>query len=274
MELEHKICDVAQIEIKDGDGGHGELTGYAAVFANLDRAGDVIERGAFKDSIPAFVQDGFIAVGHDHHALPVAMIKEAREDDYGLRITAKFHSTQEAQSARKIAQERIREGKSVALSIGYLVPEGGSERKGNTRLLKRVDVFETSLVKIPANPSALVVGVKDVTATEQSFDDRLSALATEVEEVATELKHQFELRVKEGRVMATRRRERMVEARPGLASALEIWDELLSESEARSKEEVEQAPTEEAPKGYPVELALAELEVIRMKMGQFSRAAE
>jgi uncharacterized protein len=250
MNPEYKICDLSELEIKAGANGTGELSGYAATFGNKDRVGDIIVRGAFIEGIAEFKEHGFIAVGHDHNSLPVATVKDAYEDERGLKITAEFHSTPEAQAARTIAQERLMRGKSVALSIGFTIKEGGEEYTQDSRLLKRLQLFETSLVNIPANPMALVTGVKDVTATEASFDTRLLALATEAEECAEVARKHLELRLKEGRVMAERRRSRLTSARDALAAMLTEIDELLAEAAPPAKETEEQA--EEEPKAVEV----------------------
>lgn len=38
-------------QLESADGESGEFSGYAAVFGNVDSGGDIIERGAFSETI-------------------------------------------------------------------------------------------------------------------------------------------------------------------------------------------------------------------------------
>jgi HK97 family phage prohead protease len=139
----------------------GSFELYAAVFGNVDRQGDVISVGAFQ-SLDKFVQDGWGAVNHVNCLLPVAWIETAEQDDHGLRVRGKFHSTPEAQACRTVVTERMKAGKSVKCSIGYLILEDAVETrdKRQIRLLKKLEVFEFSFVNLPANPEAEVIDAK------------------------------------------------------------------------------------------------------------------
>jgi HK97 family phage prohead protease len=155
--LQHKTVDCQYKALDD----KGSFEVYAAVFGNVDRQGDVIERGAFVE-LEKFVADGWGAVNHVNHLLPVAYIDSAEQDDHGLRVRGKFHSTPEAQSCRTVVKERMDAGKSVKCSIGYLIIEDAVETrdKRSIRLLKKLLVFEFSFVNLPANPEAEVIEAK------------------------------------------------------------------------------------------------------------------
>jgi HK97 family phage prohead protease len=152
MSIEHKSFDVECKGIED-ESGTVEL--YAAVFGNVDRTGEVIQPGAFK-SLDKFVREGWIAVNHNWDGLGVATIDEAGQDTKGLRIKARFHSTPEAQAVRTTIRERIARGRSVKASIGYKVLEDEQVKMDgkSVRSLKSIDVFEASIVNVPANPLA------------------------------------------------------------------------------------------------------------------------
>jgi HK97 family phage prohead protease len=149
------------------DAGSFEL--YAAVFSNVDRQDDVIVPGAFKN-LEKFVRDGWGALNHVQCNLPVAWIESAEQDQHGLKVTGRFHSTPEAQACRTVIQERMAAGKSVKCSIGYLILDAVVEtRDGKTvRLLKSIEVFEFSFVNLPANPEAEVLAAKALTSTDET----------------------------------------------------------------------------------------------------------
>jgi HK97 family phage prohead protease len=169
---------LALVEGKVTDEGVGGFAGYASLFGVLDSQGDVVLKGAYAATIPQFLERGFIAWGHDWLD-PVATIRAAREDDRGLYIEADFHSDAGSQSARTRTLERIQRGKFMGLSIGYSVPEGGAEFTDTARLLKQIDLYETSLVTVPALRDAGVTGAKAVTkgAPEGSYEALAQAVA-------------------------------------------------------------------------------------------------
>jgi HK97 family phage prohead protease len=149
-------------------GDDGSFTMYALVFGNVDRQGDVIERGAVQN-IDELVKDGWIALNHQENDLPIATITSAVQDEHGLKITGTFHSTPEAQKVRTIVKERLERGKAVKTSIGYRVPpDGERHERQDGRLVRRISklsVYEASFVNLPANPAAEVVSAKSVSGS-------------------------------------------------------------------------------------------------------------
>jgi HK97 family phage prohead protease len=148
------------LEVKADPGDAGSVDLYASVFSNVDRAGEIVAPGAFKN-LDAFVDEGWLAVSHEWGDLPVASIRTASQDQTGLRIVADWHSTDAAQACRTVVKERLDRGRSVKCSIGYRVLEDEIDRKG-VRHLKQIELFEASIVNLPANAKAGVVAVKQL----------------------------------------------------------------------------------------------------------------
>lgn len=153
--LERKLCVIPDFKT---DSRTGHLVGYASTWDNLDRQGEYVLKGAFAKSLPRFLHDGFGAVGHDWSQLPVATVKSAVEDHHGLKVELEWHSTAEAQAARTVTKERLERGKTASLSIGYKVVQDEHTEKG--RGLKELELYEVSLVTVPANELAQVASVK------------------------------------------------------------------------------------------------------------------
>lgn len=143
----------------DTDGGEVEL--YAAVFGNVDRDREVIEPGAFVN-LEEFTRDGWLGTNHDFSKLPVASITSAAQDARGLKLTAQWHTTDEAQKCRTVVRERIERGKSVKCSIGFRVLESSDGQIDGQRVtyLKSIRLLEASIVNLPANPLAEVTAIK------------------------------------------------------------------------------------------------------------------
>jgi HK97 family phage prohead protease len=143
-----------------GDEGNGYLEGYGAVKGNIDSYGDVIRDGAFKN-LEALVGKGFAGKGHDWTDA-IGYVEEAREDEHGLWVKMAFHSTSDAQDVRTKVQERLSAGKAVGLSIGYFTKAAspGKVEGQDVRFLDEIEVFEVSVVTMPANERATVLSAK------------------------------------------------------------------------------------------------------------------
>ena len=94
---------LAPIELKlSGGGGARTLTGYGAVFGNVDSYGDVITRGAFRRTLseaktagrlpPMLMQHGFSASG----LTPIGVWAKMVEDDRGLAVQGRLSETRAA----------------------------------------------------------------------------------------------------------------------------------------------------------------------------------
>jgi hypothetical protein len=138
---------------------HGSFSGYGSVFGVVDLGGDVVDAGAFSATLAEFRKSGLILWAHDR-SRPVAMPAVAREDRFGLWLQGDFHSTPDAQAARAVVGERLANGFSFGLSIGYIVRRDAYVK--GIRHLVTVDLVEVSLVALPMLPVATVTAVKGV----------------------------------------------------------------------------------------------------------------
>lgn len=155
MTAERKTLVFDNAQINDA----GEITGYGAIFGNVDDGNDLIEPGFFADVIADFLREGFIAWGHDWQ-VPVAMPKSASEDSTGLALRATFHSDELSQRYRTITKERLAAGMTMGLSIGYEVAEQAFRPDGVRRLIRAKRLFEVSLVMVAMNREATVIQAK------------------------------------------------------------------------------------------------------------------
>lgn len=200
--MQRKVCQATSFKIYEE--GNGSFSGYASVYGNYDRVNEAVAPGAVKN-IDEFVASGFIAVGHDWSALPVATIAEAKSDEFGLYIKADFHSTPAAQEARQVLKERVERGKFAGLSIGYEVTDSEPSDKG--RVLKSLNLFEVSIVTVPANPLAGVTGAKDMPQAGLSLDDHTEQALANAKGLVDRLRALHELRAKDNRTISAARRE-------------------------------------------------------------------
>jgi phage head maturation protease len=81
----------------------------------------------------------------------------AEEDEIGLRMDGELTL---GHSVADDAYALMTHGAVNGLSIGYRIPEGGAEKSGDVRLLKRIELVEVSIVEEPADLSARIGDVK------------------------------------------------------------------------------------------------------------------
>jgi hypothetical protein len=162
---ELKIGQPLELKFLSEDGGvPGMFEGMAATFGGVDATGDSIRRGAFSDSIARHMAAKTMPAllwSHDP-AAPVGSLVSMHEDANGLQVKGRLNLATEA--GRK-AHEHLKAGDVSGLSIGYQVPPGGAESlTGGLRILKRVHLHEVSVVTMPADSRARILGVKMVSS--------------------------------------------------------------------------------------------------------------
>lgn len=172
--MEHKsYLDIDQVEFKAAETG-GIIEGYASTFGNIDRHGDIIAKGAFKQGakkIPIFaLHDPSLTIG----------VGRVSEDEKGLKITMELAVNAQSENLRKRAEEYYdlaRMGIVERMSIGFVPLEADFEQrkiKGKdhvVRVIKQVDLMEVSLVPIPANDQARITQVKTYGDPVQKHDN-------------------------------------------------------------------------------------------------------
>jgi len=141
------------LELK-AEGDEGEFTGYGSVFDQIDSQGDRVMKGAFTQSLAARMPK---MLWQHNMADPIGRWIEAREDSKGLYLRGKITV---GTSRGKDAYALIKDGAMNGLSIGYRVASGGAAREGNVRVLKAIDLYEVSLVTMPALDVATLESVK------------------------------------------------------------------------------------------------------------------
>ena len=144
-------------------GDHGEISGYFATFHHDhgDSYGDVIKKGAFKKTIEERKRTGHpfpLCFNHDFSVI-IGTVTDLGEDDYGAWFKAKFFPTEKAQEIRNI----VKSGVLWQFSFCYNVIDQGKVRAGDGSMvneLRELELFEISIVAVPANSRATVSDVK------------------------------------------------------------------------------------------------------------------
>lgn len=134
----------------------GTFTGKLAVYGNVDEVGDCIEPHAFDKSISEAGSSIPLLFAHDQSA-PIGTL-ELTDTPGALLAKGKLVLT--VARAREV-YDLLKAGAVRGLSIGYKAIKSAAGANG-VRLLKEIRLFEGSLCAVPANPAAVVTGVKQV----------------------------------------------------------------------------------------------------------------
>ena len=145
-------------QLESADGESGEFSGYAAVFGNVDSGGDIIERGAFSETIREDFDRIKILSQHNDCELPIGRPLELREDDKGLYIRGKISDTQKGRDIKTL----LKDGVLNELSIGYDTVTADYDGESGIRHLKEIKLWEVSIVTWAMNDQAKIEDVKSL----------------------------------------------------------------------------------------------------------------
>jgi uncharacterized protein len=145
----------------------GSIEGYGAYFANVDSHGDVIQNGAFADTIAKAKRTGRTpamllshAMGNQlEDALPIGKWHDLSETEQGLYVKGRLAiGNRRADDVHAL----VKAGALNGLSIGFvakkftMLPKGSEVR----RRLHQIDLLEISIVHYPSNDSARIHSAK------------------------------------------------------------------------------------------------------------------
>ncbi len=132
----------------------GTFTGYASIFGNKDSYNDIVQKGAFTNSL----RDRKVKLLWQHCPnKPIGKFTKIYEDDKGLFVEGQlFLDIQLAQEAYSLLKNDGIDG----ISIGYRNIKTEYDEENDIRYLKEVELYEASIVTFPANETATVMDVK------------------------------------------------------------------------------------------------------------------
>jgi len=150
------------------DSKTGEFAGYGAVFGNVDSHRDVIEPGAFADSLAQWQARGALPTMKLMHGtaanpfsgsdLPVGKWKSMREDERGLYVEGKLSGMDTDRG--RFHYSLMEDGALSGLSIGYKTIKAAPGSGAVKRRLQTVGLVEVSLVPEGSNSEATVTDLK------------------------------------------------------------------------------------------------------------------
>lgn len=140
----------------------GTISGYFSTYDRIpDSYGDIIAPGAFTETLKAREESGHpfpLCWNHDLDQI-IGKVDSIVDDEKGPLMTASFFNTQLAQEKREI----VKSGVVYQFSFAYDVKDAAQvtlEDGKKVNELRKLDLFEVSIVPIPANQNAVVTEIK------------------------------------------------------------------------------------------------------------------
>lgn len=155
------------LEVKDISDDFVHLEGLASTFGSIDRTGDIIAKGAFANSLTRRMP---VLLNQHDMEQPIGVIDRADEVEEGLFIKARMPKAND--TVRNLLP-LLKMGALKSFSIGFNVDDSDTTPDG-TRTLKEIDLWEVSIVTIPANPDAKITGVKKLDTDEKMVDAEMA----------------------------------------------------------------------------------------------------
>ena len=165
--MEHKLFSLDAAEVKFSADKPGFFAGYASKFHGVDAFGDTILPGAYAKTLEGRTRP--VQMRWNHRGPVIGKFTTIKEDGVGLYVEGELTP---GHSVAEDARASMKHGAVTGLSIGYRIPEGGSEKSEHGgRLLKQIDLVEISVVESPADAHAQISSVKSAIEDSGSLKD-------------------------------------------------------------------------------------------------------
>lgn len=169
-QFEVKSFPFEGMELKASEEERGVVYGYAGVFGNLDRNGDILMPGSLPQKylkVPLIME---------HKSREVVGHAYLTEDSKGYLTRAVFAVDSESDKLRERALEAyamMKEGHVDTFSFAFKVADADYEKKmvnGKPQVIRKIkkisDIGEVTITAIPANPLAKAFEVKSMQTDE------------------------------------------------------------------------------------------------------------
>lgn len=145
-------------EIKEV-GLSGTFSGYGNIYDVIDQGDDIVQAGAFADSLKGLAAKGRMPAllwQHDSRE-PIGAYTSVKEDSTGLFVAGQLcMDTQRGAEAYALLKMKAVSG----MSIGFLTRADTYDQKTGIRTITKADLWECSIVTFPMNDDSRVSSIK------------------------------------------------------------------------------------------------------------------
>ena len=137
--------------------------GYGNVFDIRDLGGDIVKKGAFRQTLLHKGGKVFLQADHKYNITDFLGVAYMDEDEKGLKtkmiINTKTRLGQETADNIKFCLEH---SLPIGLSIGYDVVQEHFDSQTKSRIITEVKLYELSVTLFPMNQASLIESAKDI----------------------------------------------------------------------------------------------------------------
>lgn len=179
--MQHKLFSINSKDVQY-DPENRIISGYAAIFGNKDKAGDILLKGCFSKSIrergpESGANDKIIFLWMHDMSEPIGLPTILREDEKGLYFEARIDEIELGD--RAITQ--LESGTLNQFSIGYEYVWENCEwdYEKEALIVREVKLYEISVVSIGCNGETEYLGLKSIEDCEKAYkelDEEVSLL--------------------------------------------------------------------------------------------------
>lgn len=161
--MDHKY---KSFELKAKEDETGMIAGFFSTYDETpDSYGDIIKPGAFTETIKKREESGHpfpLCFNHDFSKV-IGAVDKIEDTDKGPYIEAHFLDTDLAQDVRKMLKSGAIYQFSFAYDVlGWENPSEEQRKAGVWNILTKLEVFEISVVTVPANQNAVATEIKSM----------------------------------------------------------------------------------------------------------------
>lgn len=170
MDISVPVLDLKFLD--DSGDSAGRFSGYGSIFGNVDSHGDVVEKGAFRNTLREWETRGKLPMmllnhggmglfgGSASDAVPIGKWLSMEENSKGLKVEGQLFALKSELGQR--LYESMKAGELDGMSIGYRPRKftNGTKAGEPRRTLHDVDLVELSVVTFPSNDRSRVGAVK------------------------------------------------------------------------------------------------------------------
>ena len=162
MQLRSKNFKVKTLD----EASEHQFEGYASTYGNVDRDGDIIEKGCFTNAVKTKTS---YPLCFNHDLSSVIGRIDLNEDEKGVFAKGTFNASD---SVAEKYHDLVKMGAIDSMSIHFIVKDYDPidvNRPYSGWKIKEAEIVEVSLVTVPANTQAVISGVKSANSVDEKM---------------------------------------------------------------------------------------------------------
>lgn len=150
----------------------------------IDRDNEIVRLDAW--DFTNFVKNPVALWGHKHNDLPIGKVVGIYKDDVKKAIYFDIQFSKSYDFAKTV-ESLVEEGILRATSVGFMVKEWEWEDKTETLIFTKTELFEISIVNVPANQEAVLQELEVIPQSQKSKDADVDQLVGDIADIRSTL---------------------------------------------------------------------------------------